>query len=176
MINYKLLEEFPGYRVGDDGSVWTCWRSMGRGRGHGQSNIWVQMKPRKQFGYVRIGLRKEGKKHARFVHRLVLESFVGKCPDGLECCHNDTNSENNNLTNLRWDTRQSNRKDSYEKYSKCKTGSKHNRAKLTEEMVVQIKSELKSNAKTKELANQFNVSVSAINNIKYGYKWKHVEV
>lgn len=36
------------------------------------------------------------------VHRLVLETFVGPCPDGMECDHSDRNRRNNALTNLRW--------------------------------------------------------------------------
>lgn len=42
------------------------------------------------------------------VHTLVLSAFVGACPDGLECCHNDGNPANNHVNNLRWDTRKSN--------------------------------------------------------------------
>jgi len=47
------------------------------------------------------------------VHRLVLEAFVGPCPDGLECCHEDDEPTNNCLSNLRWDTKSENQKDSY---------------------------------------------------------------
>lgn len=43
-----------------------------------------------------------------FVHRLVLESFVGPCPPGMVGCHNDGDHANNRLDNLRWDTQKSN--------------------------------------------------------------------
>lgn len=39
-----------------------------------------------------------------YIHRLVLEAFVGPCPEGMECCHNDGDPSNNYLQNLRWDT------------------------------------------------------------------------
>jgi hypothetical protein len=42
------------------------------------------------------------------VHCLVLETFVGPRPDGMEACHNDGDRRNNRLTNLRWDTSRSN--------------------------------------------------------------------
>jgi hypothetical protein len=45
------------------------------------------------------------------VARLVLEAFVGPAPDGMECCHNDGDSQNNQLTNLRWDTKSANAQD-----------------------------------------------------------------
>lgn len=45
------------------------------------------------------------------VHRLVLEAFVGPCPEGMEACHYDDASTNNRLSNLRWDTRGDNERD-----------------------------------------------------------------
>lgn len=36
------------------------------------------------------------------VHRLVLETFVGPCPDGMECDHVNRNRSDNRLKNLRW--------------------------------------------------------------------------
>lgn len=58
-------------------------------------------------GHLAVGL---GGKAAdrRLVHRLVLEAFVGPCPDGMEGCHNDGDPTNNRLENLRWDTRSGN--------------------------------------------------------------------
>lgn len=47
-----------------------------------------------------------------YIHRLVLEAFVGPCPPRMEACHDpDRNTANNRLTNLRWDTRQANMQD-----------------------------------------------------------------
>lgn len=47
------------------------------------------------------------------VHRLVLIAFVGQAPDGMECCHNDGDPTNNQLANLRWDTRSENMRDRF---------------------------------------------------------------
>ena len=66
-------------------------------------------------GYQTLGLTKaEGTGSYRQkgrVHVLVLEAFVGPCPDGLMACHNDGNPANNHLGNLRWDTAASNMQD-----------------------------------------------------------------
>jgi hypothetical protein len=51
-------------------------------------------------GYLRITIA--GQVHR--VHRLVLETFIGPCPPGLQCCHWDGVRTNNRLMNLRWDT------------------------------------------------------------------------
>lgn len=40
-----------------------------------------------------------------YVHKVVLETFVGPCPSGLEALHRDGNPTNNQLGNLRWGTR-----------------------------------------------------------------------
>lgn len=49
-------------------------------------------------GYMVVSIN--GKKYK--VHRLVLEAFVGPCPEGFECDHSDRDRHNNALTNLRW--------------------------------------------------------------------------
>lgn len=47
----------------------------------------------------------------RMVHQLVLETFVGPAPEGMEACHNDGNPANNWVSNLRWDTHSGNMMD-----------------------------------------------------------------
>lgn len=59
-------------------------------------------------GYRQVALSKGNRVTTKKVHRLVLEAFVGPCPDGLEGCHEDDNPSNNHLANLRWDTHQAN--------------------------------------------------------------------
>ncbi len=41
----------------------------------------------------------------------MLEAFVGRAPDGTEACHNDGDSSNPVLSNLRWDTHAANNLD-----------------------------------------------------------------
>jgi HNH endonuclease/NUMOD4 motif-containing protein len=40
----------------------------------------------------------------RSIHRLVLEAFVGPCPEGAYGLHKDDDTFNNKLVNLRWGT------------------------------------------------------------------------
>lgn len=53
---------------------------------------------------VNLGRRERGLR----VHRLVLEAFVGPCPPGMECCHNNGDPSDNRVENLRWDTKKAN--------------------------------------------------------------------
>ncbi len=109
-VEYRDLTPlgYPGYRVGNDGSVWSCRRFVSLGIGKGSrsvlSSVWRPLKlALNTNGYPHILLHGSNKRYTRMVHRLVLEAFVGPPPQqGAECCHNDGNPKNNHLTNLRW--------------------------------------------------------------------------
>lgn len=47
----------------------------------------------------------------RYVHRLVLEAFVGPCPPGHVACHWNDDPADNRLENLRWGTSSDNARD-----------------------------------------------------------------
>lgn len=63
-------------------------------------------------GYKIAILQSGPRRSAKRVHRLVLEAFVGPCPDGMQVCHSDGNRVNNSLGNLRYGTTSENRLDS----------------------------------------------------------------
>jgi len=96
-----VIKEHPiysGYFVSDEGLVFDGSDPLviHRNRGSGGKYQTVFLKRFRAF---------------RYVHRLVLETFVGLCPVGLEACHNDGVGSNNQLGNLRWDTHESNVRD-----------------------------------------------------------------
>lgn len=62
-------------------------------------------------GRPRVSLTGGAKVRTRPVHRLVLEAFVGPCPDGMEGCHSNGDTSDNRLVNLRWDTKSANMQD-----------------------------------------------------------------
>jgi hypothetical protein len=102
-------------------------------------------------------------------HRLVLEAFVGKCPDGMECCHNDGNAFNNHLNNLRWDTPKNNHADKV-KHGTTNRGERCGTAKLTLEQVNSIR---KDNRLQHVIAEEYGVRQSLISRIKNGVRWQH---
>lgn len=65
-------------------------------------------------GYLRFQASMPGRRLSQttMVHRVVLEAFVGPCPEGLEACHYDGDRYNNRLENLRWASRTANVADS----------------------------------------------------------------
>ena len=114
----KPIKGMPGYLVGSDGSVWSLWRTRrrqdgGRGVESFIGSALKRMKPRRHSaGYLQMALRRDGEYVYFLLHRLVLETFVGPCPEGMECLHADGDKHNCELSNLRWGTREENVQDS----------------------------------------------------------------
>lgn len=135
IIEYRDIIGFTGYRVGNDGSVWSCRRSI---NGRGTGTEWHQLSPGKTSGgglFVQLG-----RGNYRRVARLVLEAFVGPCPAGMECCHYpDRNPKNCDVNNLRWDTSAANTEDQ-RKHGTLIGGERHGMAKLSNAQVEHIKS------------------------------------
>lgn len=62
-------------------------------------------------GYCTVSLCNGETEKIKRVHRLVLEAFVGPCPDGMEGCHGNDVRTDNRIENLRWDTPSANNVD-----------------------------------------------------------------
>jgi len=107
-------------------------------------------------------------------HALVLEAFVGPCPDGMECCHSNGVRDDNRLENLRWDTHKANCLDTI-KHGKSTRGIKHPMAKLNEMQVSQIKALLQSGLSCYKIAKGFVVCRRTIGQIKTGTTWGWVK-
>jgi hypothetical protein len=97
------------YEVSDQGRVRSLTRSVRCGSSVGQI-LGRELKPfpsgKRQYPTVKLS--RDGSKTAYLIHRLMLEAFVGPCPKGLECCHDNDVATDNRLENLRWGTRSSN--------------------------------------------------------------------
>lgn len=68
----------------------------------------MRTQTKSQRGHLVVQLTQGKRVVNAFVHRLVLEAFVGTPPLGMEACHNDGNPTNNHVHNLRWDTQSAN--------------------------------------------------------------------
>lgn len=174
-VEYRLVPDFPLYRAGTDGSLWS--RFANRGPSSIIGDRWKRMKCRPDpDGRVSVILFKEckGKKHFRKLHQIILETFVGPCPPGMEACHDpDPDPSNNNLSNLRWATHAENMKDSM-RHGRMLRGSAQPQAKLTEDDVKTIRSLKAQGTSTGEISRRFGVSRSNVSRIIRREKWKHV--
>jgi hypothetical protein len=79
-VRFAEIENFPGYAIGDDGSVFSLWRHSGE-----MGTVWNPI-----YGgfdkdnYCVVSLRRAGKSYTRRVHILVADDFIVKRPPGME--------------------------------------------------------------------------------------------
>lgn len=169
-VEYRDVQGFPGYRIGNDGSLWCC-RLMGRwGGGFGKWRK-IHGSPMKD-GYLQVKLGPQRK--SRLIHNLVLEAFVGQRPPGKVACHfPDRSPRNNALLNLRWDTREANMADMVI-HGTRPFGEKINTAKLNVKKVLEIRKLLTSGRTLQSIADYYGVSDTTVFHIKHRNIWRHV--
>ncbi len=178
VMEYRELEKYPGYRVGSDGSVWTCLvRKKMRGQTGGTKCFigtdWKLLKPNfcATGGYRRVSIRGKSKK----VHTLVLEAFVGPRPPGMECRHLDGNPQNAARENLVWGTPKENTRDHFRHGTHVDNrGEKSAHAKLTAEQVSEIRILCAGGIAQKEIRQRFGLSKSCVSKIVSGKAWKNL--
>ena len=135
----------------------------------------LRQSPSSQLPYPLVHLRKDGQTHGRLVHRLVLETFVGPAPEGMEACHNDGNAANANLDNLRWDTKKNNAADR-KRHGTEVSGERNSHATLTREDVAKIQELLLQGMRQSTIALLFNVVQTTISRINLGKHWAQTEM
>lgn len=174
MTEYRPVVGMPGYRVGDDGTVWTCKKTV-YVKGHRGSQIeltddWqlMSLDVDKSTGYQYVNLSHCGKRRRRLVHHLVLEAFVGPRPPKHEGCHfPDRNRCNNSVNNLRWDTRKNNRED-MRVHGTLPNGSTFYAAKLTDVQIDELWKLRTEGFSGQRLARIFDLTPQQISRILSG--------
>lgn len=122
---------------------------------------------------LHVSLYRNGKDLTINVGCVILMTFVGPCPDGLECCHSDGNYYNNRLDNLRWDTHQANI-DDRTRHGTTAKGSRSGPAILVESDIPKIREMLYLGVFQKDIAQKFGVDSRTISEIACGRNWKHI--
>jgi hypothetical protein len=181
--HWKMIPGFEKcYKVSDKGRVKSLPRKVQRIRKGQRQLITVQEKFLKgaplRTGHLMVRLYKGRSKFIdKSIHRLVLETFIGPCPEGMECRHLDGNPTNNNLSNLCWGTKQENADDKI-KHGVSNRGSNSPRSKLTEIDIPKIRKMLKElNGQwgaLSKIGRQYNVDAATIRDIRDGITWQHV--
>jgi hypothetical protein len=147
--------------VSDAGRVRSLYR--------GHSRI-LSAKPRgRTREHLGLDFWRGNKPNYVWVHRLVLEAFVGPCPPGMEGCHNNGIGTDNRLANLRWDTRKNNAADKVA-HGTHNRGERHYRAKLTRRDAEAIRTH-RGFVSCRSLGETFGVSPSTVNLIQLGVNW-----
>lgn len=164
MIRWKAIPGFPRYLVSSEGEV----KRVGAGflkLGGG----WC--------GYPSVCLYNGTRASGRTVSvaHLVLKTFVGECPEGMECCHEDGNRLNSRLTNLRWDTHQSNVLDAIRHGTHVSnSGAKNGRAKLSNDEALQLYDRSHAGESIRKLGQEYGLHPEYVRLVKKGIYWSHL--
>lgn len=169
MIIWKPVLGFEGfYKVSQEGQI----RSIARQ--HPKIKRWMGggiVKPiLGSRGYFVINLTKTGVRKQVFLHKIVLEAFIGLRPIGYEACHNDGNPLNCKIENLRWDTKSNNHQDK-KKHGTWQVGEKANNVKLTNLIVLEIRSKKLT---ASQAVKEYGLSLTNAKRIVNFQTWKHL--
>ncbi len=165
----KAIPGFERYGADEDGRIWSLF-DKARLR-----EVPRRMKtaPNTRGYEVASVITDDRKKKNVTVHRLVLMTFSGPCPDGMEGAHLDGDKTNNRAVNLRWVTRSENMLHKQIHGTEV-VGSAHKWAKISERTASDIKRRLAEGDDQTTIARDLDCSLTLIHNIKMGNSWKHV--
>lgn len=154
-----------GYYVGTNGELWSMRRCK---------------KPRLRKPYdagfkMSCTLQRDGKGYNVSLHKIVIETYIGPQPCGMEVCHNDGDYTNNTIQNLRYDSRDNNERDKL-KHGTSNRGSRHGISKINESTVLQIKRMIKDGYRNITIQKATGASRGMVTHIKKGSTWSWLSI
>lgn len=156
---WRDVPGFPGYRVSDCGRVRGPRRMLRPDRGN--------------RGHLRVRLYRQGRGHMRWIHRLVLEAFVGPKPPGAFFgLHANDDRDDNRVANLSWGSRADNARDA-RRNGRAVRGRRVGTAKLTP-AIVRVMRQRYPTTSAAALGAEFGVSRAAASAAIRGATWGHV--
>lgn len=132
-------------------------------------------------GYLNVDLYKngDGTKKMSTIHQLVAEHFVEGCEEGLIVNHIDGDKHNCVSSNLEWVTYKENDNHAIRLGLKNVKGSHNPAAKLTESIVLEIRTAKKNGISCKDLYPKYKDTGMTYGSFRvtyYGGNWKYITV
>jgi hypothetical protein len=116
-------------------------------------------------GYLRVYLFDGWKGKPLLIHRLVSEAFLGPRPENKDVHHKDTNKQNNGLVNLCY----------VDRNEHSPKGEQTGKAKITEEIVREIRKLRRMGHLLRELGDYYGISRTMVGDIVRYKNWNHVK-
>lgn len=161
------------YQVSDLGNV----KSLDRVSYHprfGDMNLkgGIKKQCNNRYGYLMVGLHKEGRLKSHTVHRLVAIAFIPNPENKSEVNHKFGNKKDNRAIVLEWNTQEENIEHAIRTGLSVSKGEYNSNSKLTESQVLEIR---KNTTKTmRQMSIEYNVVFSCISGIIKRKTWKHI--
>lgn len=153
----REIEEFPGALISMNGDVYRNWKK--------------KKTPVAKNGYPIAVFSVNNRSNSRYVHRMILEAFVGKCPPQHEALHKNGIRTDSRLENLRWGTKKENFIDAI-KHGTATIGTNNKQASFNKEQIKNIVEKQRKGMKKSEIAKEFGVSRSTIYSLFSGKTYK----
>jgi hypothetical protein len=165
---WKLIPGFPRYEVSSCGQV----RSL---RYKGTRVIRAVTPIVGMDGYRKISIyNRSGQRKTKRIARLILGSFLGPCPKGMQAAHLNGVRTDDRLENLVWATSKTNHAQMRE-HGTSGIGERNPKAKLSEEDVRNIRASYASGSMDGvQLASHYGVRHPTIYAIIHRLRWSHV--
>lgn len=130
-------------------------------------------------GYRHVNVKRtDGSFRTCLIHRLVLEAWVGPCPDGAVTNHKNGDKADNRLENLEYCSQSENMAHAYRTGLSPKPptrrGKNAPKAKLCEQEVLALRELAAIGTTIKELASAFGITPSTASKIVLRHTWKHL--
>jgi hypothetical protein len=125
-----------------------------------EGRIYRELTKHNSKGYWKVILdSKRGQRKERYVHRMVLEAFMGPCPSEEYCGHHkNKDSHDNSVKNLTW--------------MLITDHSRKTKTKLSNEIVLEIKRLYDEGYQGTYIASVTGVSIWIVRDIHKGKSWK----
>lgn len=168
--NITMKKYIPGYEglyeITTEGEVF----SLNYHREHIRKRMIGKMD---KDGYIEVGLRKDGRRTYRRVHRLVALTFLPNPNNLPQINHKNLIKSDNSLGNLEWCTHKENIQHFLKNgiMSHNQRGQNNNYSKLKNKDVAQIW-KLKGIKPQRELADMFNTTIASVGLIHRQRTWK----
>lgn len=178
-VQYREIPDFPGYRVGDDGSVWSCRKPDPRRLAYYSG--WKQLTPvLLHVGYYAVSICHTPpcpvRRYRRsYIHTLVLECFVGPRTGKQVARHLNGDPLDNRLSNLAWGEQSENMRDRSKHAASGGFDKLNTNAKLVADQVRDIREKHANGATLHQLARKYGVSAATVRDAVYRRTWAWLE-
>ena len=170
MVEYRQVDGFSAYRMGSDGSVWKRKKddALVDSKNFGE---WKRLNKYTQRSVMVVG--DDGVNKNYLVSHLILFAFVGIPTETMICSYRNRKEDDFSAENLLWRTPEEKKKERLF-LGIARVGEKAPNAKLSDSQAYKIRKRASMGENHKSLANEYNVSQSAIRKIVFGMSFKHV--
>jgi hypothetical protein len=156
---WRSMPSFPRYLVSNKGRVWSTIKGK-----------LLRLLPNSKGYVVCSAFRTNEPQGHAAIHRMVLEAFIGPCPNGFQAAHLNGCPSDNRLENLVWVTSKDNHSHRF-LHGTDGMGEKNPRAKLTEDLVRTIRIEATTGINCAVLSRKYGVHQETIRHAIKGISW-----